>query len=87
MLLRNSQTKFPSDDLTLNVIRCSTFGQGFLNRSIILLLHSLGVEIPYFLEKQRQAKDLIDVEKVKAKLAVYTEQMKSSATLTPEKQK
>lgn len=24
--LRNSQTKFPSDDLTLNVIRCSTFG-------------------------------------------------------------
>ena len=26
VLLRNSQTKFPSDDLTLNVIRCSTFG-------------------------------------------------------------
>ena len=58
-----------------------------MNRSIILLLHSLGVETDFFLEKQRQAKDLIDVELVKAKMAVYTEQMKSLDTLAPEMQR
>ena len=63
--LRDSQTKFPSEDLSLNVIRCSTFGQGFLNRSIILLLSSLGVNDDFFLKKQRDAKDLVNVDKVK----------------------
>ena len=78
--LRNSQTKFPSDDLTLNVIRCSTFGQGFLNRSIILLLNSLGVDQEFFLRKQRQATDLVDVEQVKAKLRMFDEQLQSPGT-------
>ena len=63
--LRNSQTKFPSEDLSLNVIRCSTYGQGFLNRSIIQLLHSLGIEKEYFIQKQREAKELVNVERVK----------------------
>ena len=49
--LRNSQTKFPSKDLSLNVIRCSTYSQGFLNRSIIQLLHCLGIETEYFIFK------------------------------------
>ena len=51
--LRKSQTKFSSDDLSFNVIRCSTFGQGYLNRSLIILLSSLGVPDDYFMRKQR----------------------------------
>lgn len=71
--LRNSQTKFPSDDLTLNVIRCSTFGQGYLNRSIILLLNSIGVDDEFFLKKQRQAKDFADVDRARQALEEYNE--------------
>ena len=59
--LRKSQTKFGSDDLTFNIIRCSTFGQGYFNRSLIILLSSLGVPDEYFVRKQRKAKDLIDL--------------------------
>lgn len=58
--LRNSQTKFQSDDLSYNVIRCSTYGFGYFNRSIIILLSSLGVPDDYFVKKQRLAKDLVD---------------------------
>jgi RNA-dependent RNA polymerase len=32
ILLRNSQVKFQSDNLTLDIVRCATFSQGFLNR-------------------------------------------------------
>lgn len=49
--LRKSQTKFSSDDLSFNVIRCSTFGQGYFNRSMIILLSSLGVPDEYFMRK------------------------------------
>ena len=58
--LRKSQTKFQSDDLSFNVIRCSTYGFGYFNRSIIILLSSLGVPDEYFIRKQIQAKDLVD---------------------------
>ena len=47
--LRDSQIKFEADDLTFNVIRCATFGQGFLNRQVIILLGCLGVPDHYFL--------------------------------------
>jgi hypothetical protein len=30
--LRESQIKFPSNDLSLNVVRCATYSQGYLNR-------------------------------------------------------
>ena len=70
--LRKSQIKFPSDDYSLNIIRCSTYGQGYLNRSIILLLNSIGVDEEFFLKKQRQAIELTDLEKVRETL----EQMK-----------
>jgi hypothetical protein len=30
--LRKSQVKFPSTDLSFNVVRGATFSQGFLNR-------------------------------------------------------
>ena len=39
VLLRPSQVKFPSENFTLDIIRCATFSQGFLNRQIITLLH------------------------------------------------
>ena len=68
--MRKSQIKFQSQDLTLNVIRCSTFGQGYFNRSLILLLSCLGVPDPYFLQKQRQATELVDARAIKERLAI-----------------
>jgi hypothetical protein len=57
--MRGSQIKFPSEDLSLNIIRCGTFSQGLLNRQIIILLYCLGVPETYFIDKQREAlKDL-----------------------------
>ena len=50
--LRPSQVKFESESTTLNVIRCSKFSQGYLNRQVIILLHCIGVPIEYFLEAQ-----------------------------------
>ena len=48
--LRTSQVKFEAEDLTFNVIRASTFGQGYLNRQLIMLLYCLGVPESYFME-------------------------------------
>jgi RNA-dependent RNA polymerase len=59
--LRQSQIKFFSNDLTFNVIRCATFGQGYLNRQIITLLNCLGVPESYFLMMQRKAKEYASV--------------------------
>ena len=50
------------------MIRCSTFGQGYLNRSIILLLNCIGVSDDYFIRKQRQAKELVDLDCVRERL-------------------
>ncbi|TNV86912.1 hypothetical protein FGO68_gene10314 [Halteria grandinella] len=41
--LRPSQLKFETTDYPLEVIRCATFSQGYLNRQVILLLSNLGV--------------------------------------------
>lgn len=57
--------KFPSPDLTLNVIRCSRWSQGFLNRQVINLLYSLGVPIDYFKQAQQKALDMVTPERVK----------------------
>ena len=32
ILLRKSQVKFPSQNLSLEIVRCATFSQGYLNR-------------------------------------------------------
>jgi hypothetical protein len=42
--------KFEAEDLSFNVIRASTFGQGYLNRQLIMLLYCLGVPESYFME-------------------------------------
>ena len=64
--LRDSQIKFSSPDLTLNVIRCSRWSQGFLNRQLINLLYSIGVPSDYF--EQAQQKALNDFTPKKFKL-------------------
>jgi RNA-dependent RNA polymerase len=50
VLFRPSMLKFDSNDTELGVIRCSSFSQGYLNRQIIILLTTLGVERETFLK-------------------------------------
>lgn len=67
--LRASQVKFVSDDLSLNVVRCSTISQGYLNRQIIILLQSLGVPEQIFIDYQRKAKEYASVLNIQKRLA------------------
>ena len=53
--IRESQFKFPSEALGLEVIRCSEFWRASLNRQIITVLSALGVEDKTFLEMQEKA--------------------------------
>ncbi|CDW77053.1 rna-directed rna polymerase [Stylonychia lemnae] len=62
--IRDSQIKFQSNDFGLNVVRCSTFSQGFLNRQIIILLSSLGVKEEVFLSLQQKAKEYAQVQEI-----------------------
>jgi RNA-dependent RNA polymerase len=48
--LRSSQLKFKTPDYPLEVIRCATFSQGYLNRQVILLLSNLGVPDEVFIK-------------------------------------
>ena len=66
--LRQSQIKFEADDLTFNVIRCATYGQGYLNRQVITLLYCLGVPESFFISMQRKAKQIASVEAIGASL-------------------
>ena len=70
--LRSSQIKFASNDLSLNVVRCATFSQGYLNRQLIILLSCMGVPNEVFLELQRGAKHLTEVNKIYRKLIEKT---------------
>lgn len=57
--LRKSQIKFESEHLTLEVIRTSSYINGYLNRQVITLLSSLGVKDEVFLElMENMIKDL-----------------------------
>ena len=68
VLLRPSQVKFPSENFTLDIIRCATFSQGFLNRQIITLLHCQGVPAEFFLSKQSAAKEFLSIESLYQRL-------------------
>jgi hypothetical protein len=68
VLLRNSQVKFPSVNLSLDIVRCATFSQGYLNRQIIMLLHCLGVPIEFFLRKQQIAKQHVQLESIQRRM-------------------
>ena len=52
------------------MIRCSTYGQGYLNRSMILLLSCLGVPDEYFIRKQQQAKEYFDLRCIRERLDI-----------------
>lgn len=60
--LRPSQIKFESKHLTLEVIRTSTYIQGYLNRQIITLLSALGVKDEVFMGFMDDM--LLDIDKV-----------------------
>lgn len=47
--IRPSMKKFESPDFKLEIIRCATFSQGYLNRQVIMLLNCLGVDDDLFL--------------------------------------
>ena len=51
--------------MSLNVIRCSTFSPGFLNRQFIIALSDLGVSEKYFLEKMNKSVENLHIEKLK----------------------
>lgn len=48
--LRPSQTKFESNHLTLEVLRSSTYSNGYLNRQAITILSCLGIKDDVFME-------------------------------------
>ncbi len=66
--LRQSQIKFEAQDLSFNVIRASTFGQGYFNRQVIMLLYCLGVPETYFTDLQKSAIAEIQVKVLAQKL-------------------
>lgn len=66
--LRSSQVKFEARDLSFNVIRASTYGQGYLNRQVIILLYCLGVPESYFMEAQNKAFKFGSFEGIAAKI-------------------
>ena len=74
--LRKSQIKFPSQDLTFNVVRCGTLSQGYLNRQLILMLHCLGVSSETFLEMQNQAKEYASIPHILKQLKKKSEKIK-----------
>ncbi|XP_061994386.1 probable RNA-dependent RNA polymerase 1 [Rosa rugosa] len=53
--LRKSMSKYDSENTKLDVLACSKFQPCFLNRQVITLLSTLGVQDHVFLKKQRAA--------------------------------
>jgi len=70
--LRESQIKFPSNDLSFNVVRCATYSQGYLNRQLIILMSCLGVPDQVFIELQRKAKQQVQVQEIFKNLTIKT---------------
>ena len=58
--MRPSMRKFEGKDYNLGIIRCATYSVAYLNRQVIMLLSCLGVPPHIFMEKQGQAKRLLD---------------------------
>ena len=53
--IRPSQKKFESPDTQLEVIRCATYSQGYLNRQVIMLMSCQGVSDNVFEAKLDKA--------------------------------
>ncbi|KAI9251659.1 RNA dependent RNA polymerase-domain-containing protein [Helicostylum pulchrum] len=75
--LRPSQIKFESKHLTLEVIRTSTFINGYLNRQVITLLSALGVKDEVFMELMDSM--LLDINKMLEKPSEAVRVLQSNA--------
>ncbi|CDW76328.1 rna-dependent rna polymerase [Stylonychia lemnae] len=62
--VRDSQKKFECNSWDLEVIRCSTFSQGYLNRQVILLLSSLQVSDKVFLNLLQEQVSKLDAKSI-----------------------
>ena len=62
--IRPSQIKFKCDMWDLEVIRCATFSQGYLNRQVILLFSCLGVKEEIFLGLLENSLNNLDFNKI-----------------------
>lgn len=60
---RPSMKKFESQNTKLEVIRCATFSQGFLNRQVIMLMSCQGVPDDIFMSKLNKAISNLNVRK------------------------
>jgi hypothetical protein len=60
--LRPSMIKFKSPEYPLEVVRGSTFTQGYLNRQVILLMNCLGVPDDVFMIHLDNALNQLDVK-------------------------
>ncbi|XP_059649727.1 probable RNA-dependent RNA polymerase 1 [Cornus florida] len=58
--LRESMSKYDSDNIKLDVLAWSKYQPCFLNRQLITLLSTLGVSDHFFEKKQREAVDQLD---------------------------
>lgn len=65
---RPSQQKFKSKHTDLEIIRCATFSQGFLNRQVIMLMSCQGVSDALFLKKLKKAMRSMNTDYMMKKL-------------------
>jgi len=61
--LRKSMIKFNASNRSLDIIRCSTFSNAFLNRQVILILNAMGVKEETLLTFQEEYKNSIDPDR------------------------
>ena len=62
--LRKSMIKFECDEYPLEIIRGSTFSQGYLNRQVILLTSCIGVPDEVFLNLLDEALKNLNINNV-----------------------
>ncbi len=64
----------------MEVIRCSTFSQGYLNRQVILLLSNLGVPDHVFMKHLEKSLKSLDIRAVLKNLeSIYKKSKKHSS--------
>lgn len=65
--------KFKCDEFPLEVIRCATFSQGYLNRQVIMLLNCLGVPDTVFRIQLGKALEGLNIKQVLKRLVNQAE--------------
>lgn len=85
--IRPSQKKFESEDKNLEVIRCATYSQGFLNRQIIMLMSCQGVPDEVFLGKLHQATKRLNTNYMVKKMYSRVKELAESKEMTEDRKK